>query len=226
MRRVCGKAVVGRSIPLRWVLLRGIQHATWNWFYDHEYRTKLIARLASVGNPEACFYARMRTVFVEDRSALMPQLNMLVRSATIGHDVAAFVLSLVLHKSNSGAGNDNIVWWWLRKVEGDEVGPEVNVTSKNEKCTWRLQQAIFVLQDLARRPVRVSLILCLLWPCQCVARMDISAEAEAAASTQDGKVGRSGLCSAARSVGSVMSVIGSSQVCGRFRANIFLNAKW
>jgi hypothetical protein len=54
--------------------------------------------------------------------------------------------------------------------------------------------------------------LCLLWPCRCIARMDISAEAEAAATTQDLKVWRSGLCSAVRSVGSTMSVIGSSQV--------------
>ena len=45
---------------------------------------------------------------------------------------------------------------------------------------------------------------------------NISAEAEAAATTQEGKVGRSGLCSGARSVGSAMSVIGSLEVCGRF----------
>ena len=65
---------------------------------------------------------------------------------------------------------------------------------------------------------QVSLVLCLLWPCQCIARMDISAEAEAEAvvTAQDGKVGRSGLCSAARNVRSAMSVIGSSVVCGRF----------
>ena len=28
MRRVCGEAIVGWSIPLQWVLLRGIQHGT------------------------------------------------------------------------------------------------------------------------------------------------------------------------------------------------------
>ena len=39
------------------------------------------------------------------------------------------------------------------------------------------------------------------------------------ASTQDGKVWRSGLCSTARSVGSAMSVIGSSDQCGRFCAD-------
>ena len=55
MRRVCGYVVVGRSIPLQRVLLRWIQHGTWNQFYDHEYHTKLIAKLASVENPEAYF---------------------------------------------------------------------------------------------------------------------------------------------------------------------------
>ena len=77
----------------------------------------------------------MHTIFVEDRGTLMPRLNMLERSAMAGHDVAAFVLSLVLHRSNSGASNDNIVWRWLRKVEGDEVSPAANVACKNEKCT-------------------------------------------------------------------------------------------
>jgi hypothetical protein len=68
-----------------------------------------------------------------------------------GHDVATFVLSLVLHRSNSGASNDNTARRWLMKVEGDEAGPTANVTWKNEICTWRLQQAMFVLQDLAGR---------------------------------------------------------------------------
>ena len=70
---------------------------------------------------------------------LMQRLDMLERSAAIGHDVAAFVLSHVLHKSNSGPGNDNIARRWLRKVEGDEAGPAVNVTWKNEICTQCLQ---------------------------------------------------------------------------------------
>ena len=69
-----------------------------------------------------------------------------------GHDVAAFVLSLVIHRSNSGAGNDKIARRWLRKVEGDKAGLAANVTWKNEICTWCLQQAIFMLQDLAGQP--------------------------------------------------------------------------
>ena len=75
----------------------------------------------------------------------MPRLDMLECSAMAGHDVAAFVISLVLHRSNSGAGNDNIARRWLRKVEGDEADPAANVTWKNKICTWRLQQAMFML---------------------------------------------------------------------------------
>jgi hypothetical protein len=108
MRRVCGDAVVGRSVPLRQVLLRGIQLGTWNRFYNHEYHAKLIARLASVSNSEARFYTGMSAVFVEDRSVLMPQLDMLERSTIAGHDVATFVLFFVLHRSNSGAGSENL----------------------------------------------------------------------------------------------------------------------
>jgi hypothetical protein len=58
----------------------------------------------------------------------------------------------VPHKSNSDAGNDNIARWWLRKVEGDEAGLAENVMWKNEICTRGLQQAMFVLQDLAGQP--------------------------------------------------------------------------
>jgi len=77
----------------------------------------------------------MHAIFVEDRSMLMSWLDMLEHFAVVGHDVATFVFSLVLHRSNSVAGNDNIARWLLRKVEGVEVGLEANVTWKNEKCT-------------------------------------------------------------------------------------------
>ena len=36
---------------------------------------------------------------MEDHNTLMPRLDMLVRSTKAGHNIIAFVLSLVLHKS-------------------------------------------------------------------------------------------------------------------------------
>jgi hypothetical protein len=88
---------------------------------------------------------------MEDRSKLMMWLDMIEHSAVAGHDVAAFVLTLVLHRSNSGVSNDNIAQWWLSKVEGDEVGLAAKLMWKNAICTRPLQQAMFVLQDLAGR---------------------------------------------------------------------------
>ena len=50
----------------------------------------------------------MRAVFMEDHRVLMPRLDMIERSTMTGHDVAAFIRSLVLHMSNSDADNNNI----------------------------------------------------------------------------------------------------------------------
>jgi hypothetical protein len=72
---------------------------------------------------------------MEDRNAFISWLDMLKRSTVAGHDVATFILSLVLYRSNSGADNANIARRWLRKVEGDEAGLVVNVTGKNKICT-------------------------------------------------------------------------------------------
>jgi hypothetical protein len=150
---------------------------------------------------------------------LMPWLDMLQRSATTGHDVVAFVLSLVLHRSNSGASNDNIAQQWLRKVEGDEAGLTANVTWKNEICTRRLQQAMFVLEDLARQlaPGQSSPLPPL---AMSVRRQDGHQCGGGGCDVHAGWKGwGSGLCSAMRSVGSAMSVIGSSDQCGRFYAD-------
>jgi hypothetical protein len=77
---------------------------------------------------------------------------MLEHSAMAGHVVATFVLSLMLHMSNSSDSNDNIAQRWLRKVEGDEAGPVANVTWRNEICTRGLQQVMFMLEDFAGQP--------------------------------------------------------------------------
>jgi hypothetical protein len=44
----------------------------------------------------------------------------------------------------------------LRKVECDEAGPAANVMWKNDICTRHLQQAMFVLEDLAGRSTPVQ----------------------------------------------------------------------
>ena len=106
----------------------------------------LITRLTSVSHPEAYFKAGMSIVFMEDRDTVMPWLDMLERAAESGHELATYILSLVLHRSNSGAANDATAQRLLRKVECDEVGLAAkNAMWKNKNCARCRQQARVVL---------------------------------------------------------------------------------
>ena len=123
-----------------------MQRAGWEPFSSCEYRVNLITRLASIGHPEACFKAGMFIIFMEDRGTVTPWLDMLEHAAESGHELAMYVLSLVLHRSNSGATNDTTARRLLRKVECDEVGPTAkNAMWKNKNCAQRHQQARVVL---------------------------------------------------------------------------------
>ena len=83
----------------------------------------------------------MSVIFVEDRGTITPWLDMLERAAELGHELATYVLSLVLHRSNSGAANDATTRWLLRKVEcDDEAGPTAkNAIWKNKNYARRCQ---------------------------------------------------------------------------------------
>jgi hypothetical protein len=144
MRTVCSNIVVGRSIPLLPVL----QHSEgWGLFYDEEYCTQLITKLANVGNPEACFYARLQAVFMEEHGTLTPCLDMLQHASEAGHEDATFVLSPLLHRSNSGAAKDDNARRLLRKVKGGEGPLVLNAMWKNKNCTRCLQHALPWLGD-------------------------------------------------------------------------------
>ena len=69
----------------------------------------------------------MSAIFVEDHGTVTPWLDMLEHAAESGHELAMYVLSLVLHRSNSGAANDATDWRLLWKVKCDKAGP----TAKN-----------------------------------------------------------------------------------------------
>jgi len=99
----------------------------------------------------------MSTIFVEDHGTVTPWLDMLEHAAESGHELAMYVLSLMLHRSNSGATNDATTQQLLRKVECDEASPMAkNATWKNKNCARRCQQARVVLQDDLVVPRRVA----------------------------------------------------------------------
>ena len=93
---------MGQSIPLEPVLNR----VAWEPYYSREYHANLITMLASVGHTEACFKAGMSIVFKEHRGIITSWLNMLECTTESGHDLATYVFSLALYRSNNGAAND------------------------------------------------------------------------------------------------------------------------
>jgi hypothetical protein len=81
----------------------------------------------SLGNPEACFFSRIKAVFMENRG-----YNDLRRAAKGGHDAAAYLYAILLYRDNGGTTADDTTKRYMRRVVGDS-----STTSRclsNEGC--------------------------------------------------------------------------------------------
>jgi len=79
-----------------------------------------------VGNLEAYFLAGLHPVFMEACRPLMPLMEWLQHSAEAGYKLGMYVYALVLYRSNTSGGNDDIARHLLRELKGaDEAGPAV-----------------------------------------------------------------------------------------------------
>jgi hypothetical protein len=77
-----------------------------------------------VGNLEACFLTGLSPVFMEACRSLTPPMEWLQHSAKAGYKLGMYVYALVLYRSNTSDGNDDIARHLLRELEGvDEAGP-------------------------------------------------------------------------------------------------------
>jgi hypothetical protein len=71
------------------------------WYNPNGYRT-LLARLAQVGNSDACFITGMHAVFCGPVVRPLPLDENLALAAEGGHKVAAYVAALLLYLANDG----------------------------------------------------------------------------------------------------------------------------
>jgi hypothetical protein len=69
--------------------------------------------LTGLGNPEACFLFGIKAFFIENRG-----YNDLWHAAEGGHDVAAYLYTILLYIDNGGAVADDIAKWYMRLVAG------------------------------------------------------------------------------------------------------------
>jgi len=89
--KVCGAALVHRSLNLRLVLQESANAAI---------SERLIVNTHGVGNVEALFIMGMRVVFQQHGGALDASLDYLDRAARQGHKPAAFLLAMLLWRAN------------------------------------------------------------------------------------------------------------------------------
>ena len=77
-----------------------------------------------MGNLEVRFLTGLHPIFVEAHGSMTPQMEWLQHFAKAGYKLGMYVYALVLYRSNTGGGNDNIARHLLRELEGaDEAGP-------------------------------------------------------------------------------------------------------
>ncbi|KAF8661455.1 hypothetical protein HU200_057040 [Digitaria exilis] len=86
------------------------------------FRDTLLANLTrdTVGNPDACYLAGLREVFVDNHATLRPSPQLLERAAEVGHQLASYMLGICLYRRTSNAGDDDHTFWLIRKVQRDE----------------------------------------------------------------------------------------------------------
>ncbi|RLM85037.1 hypothetical protein C2845_PM04G16660 [Panicum miliaceum] len=115
MRGVCKDRTIGKHVALDQQFARNMMRNNYNGYVN------LLARLAQLGNPEACFLTRMAVVFPRGTPAVpRPCIVHFGRAACGGHNVAAYVVAVLRYKANASATDDDAARWYMRQVEGEQ----------------------------------------------------------------------------------------------------------
>jgi hypothetical protein len=97
--------------------------------------------LTGLGNPEACFFSRIKAVFIENRG-----YNDLRRAAEGGHDAATYLYAVLLYKDNGSAAADDTAKWYMRRVAGGGI----------TMLRWLSNEGCLPLREKAARAIHYS----------------------------------------------------------------------
>uniref|UniRef100_K3YLK4 F-box domain-containing protein n=1 Tax=Setaria italica TaxID=4555 RepID=K3YLK4_SETIT len=108
--------------------------------------TALLTRLTLISNPDTYFFTGIVEFFGEHHDP-QPSFHELSCAAMGGHNVAAYLVTLILYKNNGGTSNNDTVRWYIRWIEGEEHsmasdsdGPRM---LSNKGCRLCHEQAAF-----------------------------------------------------------------------------------
>jgi len=112
-RGVTSDRAVGQCINVR-------QFAAAMLWIDRAANAALLADLTNIGNPEACYMTGMMNVFSKGTPKARPCIVELARAAERGHNVAAYVATILLFRANTGADDNQAARRYMLQVEGEE----------------------------------------------------------------------------------------------------------
>jgi hypothetical protein len=78
-----------------------------------------LAMLTDLGNPEACFFSKIKVMFMENRES-----NDLQCTAEGGHNAAAYLYAIMLYMENGSVVVDDTTKRYMRKVAGCAIVDE------------------------------------------------------------------------------------------------------
>jgi hypothetical protein len=99
MRRICGNAAIGRRVELDPCRRR----LRWDDIGDYY---ALLSSLTQLSNLEACFLTRIPMVF-EETHRPWPCLDDLAHAANGRHNLATYLVAILLYRHNGDARNDD-----------------------------------------------------------------------------------------------------------------------
>ena len=103
MRRICGNPAIGRRM-----VLDQCRHGL-GWDDVGNYYA-LLSSLTQLGNSEACFLIGIPMVFEETHMS-QPCLDDLACAADSGHNLAAYLVTILLYRHNGDARDDDTARW-------------------------------------------------------------------------------------------------------------------
>jgi hypothetical protein len=95
--------------------------------------------LTGLRHPEAFFISGIKAFFIEHRG-----YNDLRRAAEGGHDVAAYLYTILLYRDNGGAAFNDTARWYMRLAVGG--GSTTSRWLSNKGCLPLHEKAACVLQ--------------------------------------------------------------------------------
>ena len=83
----------------------------------------------------------------------MPPMEWLQHSAEVGYKLGMYVYALMLYRSNTGGGNDDIAQHLLRELEGTDEAGSAALPWKNSNFSQFHQDMYWHLQDMVPHDV-------------------------------------------------------------------------